>query len=272
MIRSRFASTAAATSAMLVAVAAHAQVAGPAPAPMPLPDDSPPPPTLPAPAAPDPQPPTAATPPNPTSSPYAIDPAATSAPPEPAAAPYPPAPIAPPGSEASPLPTAGPGTSSPAPRSRLGHGLTLEIGVGLGWLRFSIGNPHTENGVAGLNLGLGGWISSHSALTLRVAGVTHRVEGDYSATGTFLGVAVQHWVDEAAWFGAGVGLGSLSYDYEDARADPDPDTGPGIELRAGYRFFGWGQSSLSGSVDVTPVFLDQGTVTGIGVLLAYQYL
>lgn len=254
------------TCALLIAAGpATAQVAGPAPVPMPAPD------AIPGAA------PTTPAPPAPTTPAPATAPAPGVAPTLPAA----PAPAATP----APMPAAmmsgaGPGlvppSQPPASSSRLGRGLTLELALGLGWIRLAPERrePITEDATGGLNLGVGLWISPRDALTLRIAGATHKEKQEGELNCAFIGPSLQHWLDDRIWMGVGLGLGVVSLKYADELAlpDPEPKTGLGLDLRAGFAFVSWGQNQLSASFELTPVLLEDGSVTAAGLLLAYQYL
>ncbi len=166
-------------------------------------------------------------------------------------------------------PQAAPASSAEAPARR---GLTFEANVGFGSLVISPdGAPgQTESGIAGLNLGIGGWLTHRAALTLRIAGVTYSDDGG-SLTGGFVGGAMQLWLHDEVWLGLGVGLGFAGLELEDS-PDPDPETGLGMDFRLGYTPFVSGSHSLNFSLEVNPSFLDGGVLTGIGFLIGYQYL
>ena len=159
------------------------------------------------------------------------------------------------------------------PASPLGRGVTLEANLGLGWLRATSDegeSEDTESGIGGLNLGFGGWISPRAALSLRIAGVTYSENGG-SLTGGFVGGALQYWTTENFWLGGGAGIGFASLKI-DGGPEIDPETGLGLDLRVGYTPLIAGQHSLNFSFEVNPSFLDGGTITGIALLVGYQYL
>lgn len=162
--------------------------------------------------------------------------------------------------------------SAPAGNAAERSGLTFEANVGVGSLVISPdgGPSRTESGIAGLNLGIGGWLTHNVALTLRVAGLTYSEDGG-SLTGGFLGGALQIWPHDHIWLGLGVGMGFAALELENA-PDPDPETGIGADFRLGFTPFVSGAHSLNFSVEVNPSFLDGGTLTGIGLLIGYQYL
>jgi hypothetical protein len=180
------------------------------------------------------------------------------------------------GSAAAQVPAA-PG-SPPQPdaapaASPLGHGLTVEANLGVGWLRATTEYGESEDsdrGVGGLNLGLGRWISEHTALSLRIASVTYS-EDSFRLTGGFVGGAAQYWSTPNFWLGGGVGIGFASLDV-DGEPAIDPETGLGLDLRLGVTPLIAGQHSLNVSFEVNTTFLDRGTLTSVALLVGYQYL
>lgn len=202
-------------------------------------------------------------------------PAAQPAPVAPTVQPAPPPPGYGPTSAAPGQPTYAPApyVAPPPPASPLGRGITLEANLGVGWLRITSDEGDSEDsdsGLGGLNVGIGGWVSPRAALSLRIAGVTYS-EGGNSVTGGFVGGALQYWTTENFWLGGGVGVGFASLELEGEPAI-DPETGLGLDLRVGYTPLIGGQNSLNFSFEVNPSFLDGGTLTGIALLVGYQYL
>lgn len=262
-----------AASAMLLvsASAAWAQSQGPAAKPAAPIDAQPtPPPTVqPAPSEAAPPPlvqPTPATAPAPLAQP--ADPMAPPAPTPPAAA-------GPPAYRTALPAAASPAAVAPAPTSAhgpIGSGLTVEVALGISRLRVARDGSGSNYGASAVGLGVGLWITSRDALSLRIAGGSHREDGDVVVTASMLSVALQHWFSHTWWLGGSVGSGTLVYDYLDNRPDPDPQNGLGLELRAGYRFGVWGKHALSVSLDGSAVLADGTTATVAGLLLAYQYL
>jgi hypothetical protein len=100
-------------------------------------------------------------------------------------------------------------------------------------------------------IGLGGWISPKTALTVRVAG-TSFVEDDIQYIAGMLGLSAQHMVTEAAWLGGGLGIGVLTTDIE----GDEGLRGLGLDLRAGYNFHQSARNAFSVSVEVTPLFVE----------------
>jgi hypothetical protein len=154
----------------------------------------------------------------------------------------------------------------------MGSGVTFEANLGLGWLRVAPdeGMSVTESALGGLNVGIGGWVSPQVAATFRIAGATYSEEGG-SITSGFVGGALQLWANQTFWVGGGVGIGFVSLDFDEG-PDPDPETGLGLDLRVGITPVLGASHSLNVSFEASPVYLDGGTITALGLLIGYQYL
>ena len=164
---------------------------------------------------------------------------------------------------APPAPTVGPDRS----------GFTLELNLGFGITRVSPdeGDTRSENGLAGLNLGLGGWVNERTAITARFAGTQFTQSfgsEDVSFIHGFFGPAVQYMVNDQAWVGGGLGWSILTTDQEDA----DSETALGLDLRAGFNFYQGTKHAFNASAEINPGFHDDGTVTSIGLLVGWQML
>jgi hypothetical protein len=195
-----------------------------------------------------------------------------------------PMPAPPPGPVAAPMPAPGvaplqplvPPPTSTTPTSPLGHGVTFEANMGFGRLRVvtDINETATYSALSLVNLGIGGWISARAALTLRFVSVIHsdNTESDIQVSNTFFGLSVQYWITHKLWLSAGAGRGRGARSLS-AGADPDPESGLGLDFRAGAsKVFGASRQSMNVSLEVIPTFLDHETVTGIALLLGYQFL
>jgi len=164
----------------------------------------------------------------------------------------------------------------------LHRGVTFEANLGVGFAHFTDDNGsfNTDTALAGANLGVGGWLSPHLAITGRIAGVNisknnfNVVDGNLVAI--FVGPSLQYWTDEHLWFGGGVGLASFRLVGGSSINNQDPGTdGFGFDLRAGYSF-GTTKNTFNVSVELTPGFYSEngssGTATGLALLAGYQYL
>ena len=206
---------------------------------------------------------------------------------EPATAPVPPAPsFAPPQSATPPLPPPrtpfGTTTFShrPPPPVAPHEGLTLEAGTGLGWIHLvdrynSVTSP---GGVAGLSIGVGGWLNEHVALTARLAG-SSVPSSNGLVVAAYFGPALQFWITDRTWFGAGVGLASFGIDGESAQDDYSLG-GYGADFRLGHAFYANGKHMINASLEITPSRVSEErqygdvslTVASIGILFGWQYL
>lgn len=159
-------------------------------------------------------------------------------------------------------------------QSSLRNGMTGELNIGIGWLRVSneYASDTSDAGLAGLSLGLGGWLNPKLALTARIAGVTYSEDGG-SLTEAFFGPSLQYWADDHFWLGGGVGLGVVRLDTD---VGDDSVTGFAFDLRVGYTFNLGTENTFNASFELNPGFFsDNGadaTFTGIGFLVGYQHL
>jgi hypothetical protein len=181
----------------------------------------------------------------------------------------PPPPPPPPGSPPPPPGYGYPAATSGPDRS----GMTFELSLGLGITSVAPDNGDGEsyNGLSGLNLGVGGWISPNTALTVRIAGTSfHQDFGgvDVQLIAGLLGITAQQYVNDQMWVGGGVGIGILTDDQDETEAE----SGLGLDLRAGYNFYQSTKNAFNVALEITPGFFDGGRVTGIGLQVGWQAL
>ena len=233
-------------------------------------------------AAGDPAPP-AAEPPPPVAAPPA--PAAAPAPPPPGYAPPPPGYAPPPPGYGPPPPGyAPPGYAgqpyapyAPPPVASWRHGVTFEanLGVGFVWAHADGETSDSETGVGGLDLGLGGWINEHAALSVRIAGATFDVN-DVRISAGFVGPSLQYWADDHWWLGGGAGLAFLAASSTSFGGSSATETGFGLDLRAGYTFATSSPNTFNLSLELNPGFYsDNGndvSITSFAILFGYQHL
>ena len=186
-----------------------------------------------------------------------------------------PPPPPPPGGGYAPAPGA-PVYAPPPSGAALRNGMTFEANLGLGWIRASTDNNSdtSDLSLAGLSLGVGGWMNDKLAITARIAGVTDSESGG-RLTHAFFGPSAQYWVDDHLWLGGGAGLSVLAVSLDNG-PDPDAIRGFGLDLRAGYTFSTGTENTFNVSFELNPGFYDQNgtsaTFTGIGILAGYQHL
>jgi hypothetical protein len=126
-------------------------------------------------------------------------------------------------------------------------------------------------GLSGLNLGLGGWVTPNTALTLRIAGTSFYaqvVHTEVQFIAGMLGLSMQHMVTDELWIGVGAGIGVLTTDQDGS----EPETGFSLDLRAGVNILQSRRNAIHLAVEVTPGFFDGGQVTGIGLQLGWQIM
>jgi hypothetical protein len=211
----------------------------------------------------------------PTGEQVTADPAAAPAPPP---AP-PPATMPPPPPQKTPFRTTKLAVVAPPPPAPH-EGLTLEAGIGVGFIHVSDDSRSmfSTGGVAGLSLGIGGWLDERVALTARLAGSSVPKSGGVLVAG-FLGPSLQFWVSESTWLGAGFGIAVYGFDATGTGNDYSL-RGYGGDLRLGHTFYANGSHTLNGSFELTPSHVSENvygsdiafTVTSIGFLFGWQYL
>lgn len=188
-----------------------------------------------------------------------------------AAAQAPPPPPPPPG---APPPPGGYAYGTPTGPDRSGMTFELSLGFGITSVSPENGDGESYNGLSGLNIGVGGWISPKTAITVRIAGTSFTQ--DFTDLGGpevqfiagMLGVTAQQMVTDVAWVGGGLGIGILTDDQEST----DAESGLSLDLRAGYNFYQSTKNAFYASVELTPGFFDGGRVTGIGLQVGWQAL
>jgi len=155
-------------------------------------------------------------------------------------------------------------TGQMAPQ-RGGFTLLLSLGVGI---QKDQAFDKSETGLAGLNLGIGGFLNEDLALMFRVSGTS----ADYASSSASLsqisgvgGAAVQYWLNDRFNLEGGAGVGF--WDIEGTQ-----DSSFGLILGTGFVFFNRGKHNLQLGVEYAPAFTDPETVHNVGVVLGYQLL
>lgn len=214
-------------------------------------------------------------------------------PPDPGQPPPPP----PPGPPAQPYPTQPPPYQpqppppgyvqpqyQPPPGNWQHHrGVTFEANLGFGAVHFtdssSTGTFTSDTSLAGLDLGVGGWLSPNMAITARISGLNISDSQFSSSSGSFIvaffGPSLQYWTDEHLWFGGGAGLAVAGFVGGDASSSSSTN-GFGLDLRVGYSFGSTSAHTFNVSFELTPGFYSNngssGTATGAAFLAGYQFL
>lgn len=150
------------------------------------------------------------------------------------------------------------------------NGLTFELNLGIGSMIVSSDtDSKSETSLAGLSLGIGGFVNKQLAVTARIAGGTYTDDAG-RLTQAFFGPAVQYWATPNVWLGGGIGLGVLAIDVNGAGSDSNTDLG--FDVRAGYTFNPGTKHSFNISAEFTRSQADNGAVSVVGVLAGWQIL
>ena len=155
------------------------------------------------------------------------------------------------------------------PESGYKDGFTLELNLGIGSMMSSAANSNSETALAGLSIGLGGFVNRQLAITGRIAGGTY-TESDGRITQAFLGPAVQYWATPNFWFGGGIGFGIISIDINGRGSDSNTDLG--FDVRAGYTFNPDTKHSFNVSAEFSRSQADGGAISVLGLLAGWQIL
>jgi hypothetical protein len=140
---------------------------------------------------------------------------------------------------------------------------TLMLDVGLG-LQHDGYIGQTQQGVAGLNLGIGGFLTDKTALMFRLAGTTASY-GHFQQSSGVMAPTLQYWIDDRLYVDGGVGIGFGGvYDSTDG--------GLGFILGAGYAVLNRGKHNLQIAIEYTPAFTEPEAVHSLGVTVGWQLL
>lgn len=171
------------------------------------------------------------------------------------------------------------------------QGVTFEANLGIGYAHLTDQNSNmtldTDADLAGLDIGVGGWITPQLALTGRIAGVNIKYQGTENLDGNivlaWVGPSLQYWPDPHFWFGGGIGFATYRLIGNSQCNSNGQDNcglnGYGADVRAGYSF-GDTQHTFNVSVELNPTHInapngsssDGGTATSFALLFGYQYL
>lgn len=146
------------------------------------------------------------------------------------------------------------------------RGFTALVNVGFG-IQHDSTFDNTSNGLAGLNVGVGAFLTDQLAVMFRISGtnVTHDLglfEID-QISGT-VGGTVQYWASDRVYVEAGAGAGFW-------KIEDDSDRGLGLILGAGVSVFSRGHNSLQVGFEYAPAFTDPDPVHNIGITFGYQF-
>ena len=146
-------------------------------------------------------------------------------------------------------------------------GFTALVDFGVGVQR-DASIDETAVGLAGVNLGVGGFLNRDLALMFRISGtnVTYDLGGvDYDQASGVAGAALQFWLSDKFNVEAGGGVGFWRGDTE------EDNQGFGLILGAGVSIFNRGKHNLQLGIQYAPAFTDPGTVHNVGFTFGYQF-
>jgi Outer membrane protein beta-barrel domain len=143
-------------------------------------------------------------------------------------------------------------------------GFTLLVNLGAG-IQKDTALDETGKGLAGLNLGLGGFIKPNLAIMARFSGTNASYEtpfGDVGQTSGVVGPSLQYWTSDKVYVEGGVGIGIWNVEDES-------DQGLGLILGAGFTVWNRGKHNLQVGFEYAPVFTD-AKIHNIGITFGYQ--
>lgn len=146
------------------------------------------------------------------------------------------------------------------------NGFTLLLNIGAGVQKDPALSESATAGLAGINLGIGGFLNERAALWFRVSGTvaSHDIGvGSVTQTSGFAGPALQYWTSERFALEGGLGLGY--WDVEGTN-----ESGLGALLGATYVVWTNGGHNLSVGAEYAPAFTDPDTVHNFGVVFGWQ--
>jgi hypothetical protein len=142
-------------------------------------------------------------------------------------------------------------------------GFTLLATVGVGFQKDQA-LDETNTGLAGLNLGLGGYLSENLALLFRISG-TNVDFGPARQVSGFVGPSMLYWTNDKVFLEGGAGIGF--WNIEGAR-----ERGPGLLFAVGYSIFSSRRHSLHIGLEYAPAFTDPEMVHNLGLVFGWQLL
>ena len=164
-------------------------------------------------------------------------------------------------------PTAAP-PSAQGPLSGPRGGFTILTTIGAGFQR-DAGLEKSASGLAGLNLGIGGFLNDRTAVMFRISGTNVKYDfdefGEVRQVSGVAGGSLQYWLHQrfAVEGGAGVGFWGA--------ADED-EQGFGVILGASGVLFMHGKHNITAGIEYAPAFTDSGTVHNFGFVVGYQFV
>jgi hypothetical protein len=158
------------------------------------------------------------------------------------------------------------------------NGLTVEASLGLGYLNQRANGTSASDFAFGLNVGVGGFVAPNMAISLRLASSTYSydyIDGSSAEfTSMVIGPHIQYWATPQLWLGAGAGvaLANAFFGDGDGNGTVSSNNGLGLDLRAGVTFGQRWRRSYNLSLEITPAFYGDTTITGVQFEFGYQFL
>jgi hypothetical protein len=164
-------------------------------------------------------------------------------------------------------PTAAP----PSPQGTMSGprgGFTILTTIGAGFQRDE-GLEESAAGLAGLNLGIGGFLDDRAAVMFRISGTNAKYDfdefGEVRQVSGVAGGSLQYWLNERFAVEGGAGVGFW-------RAAEEDEQGFGLILGASGVIFMHGKHNITAGIEYAPAFTDSGTVHNFGFVVGYQFV
>ena len=146
------------------------------------------------------------------------------------------------------------------------RGFTVLVNAGVGIQRDEF-YGETSTGFAGLNFGVGWFLTDNIAVLFRRSATIGKFDGDsITQVSDVWGGTAQFWVNPRFAVEAGAGVGRWSDDANNS------DTGFGIIVGGTVVILRRGSHNITGGVEYAPVFVDDGTIHNVGVVIGYQFI
>lgn len=139
----------------------------------------------------------------------------------------------------------------------------VNLGAGI---QNDTGIEETAVGLAGANLGLGGFVTPNLAIMARVSGTNvsyDTIFGDIAQVSGVLAPTLQYWANDRVSLEGGVGMGFWN-------AEGESSTGVGLILGVGFTLFNRGKHNLQLGLEYAPAFTEPGSVHNFGITFGYQ--
>jgi hypothetical protein len=154
-------------------------------------------------------------------------------------------------------------TSAQAAASPDRGGFTMLLSLGVG-RQNDLALPEAKTALAGINVGLGGFLTDDLVLWGRVSGTTADYDVFQQTSGVVAPV-LQYWVNDKFNIEGGVGVGIWT--IEDAN-----ESGLGVMAGLGFVIFNSGRHNLQIGVEYAGAFTEPDTIHNMGLTFGWQLL